>query len=68
MANDDDGEHRRRRPTSEALNAARKNLEGVRVLVLDEFSMVTPQLLLDIDVRLRQLLKIDAPFGGLSVI
>ena len=43
----------------------RKNLS---VVIVDECSMITPHLLHKLDRRLRQIMEVDRPFGGLAIV
>ena len=46
----------------------RDYLKNLRMIVIDEFSMIKSDLLYQIDLRLRELLeRIDEPFGGCAV-
>ena len=53
----------------EQLQALQTRLEGMRLLVIDEMSMVGRKLLRAVDLRLRQAFphQADVPFGGISV-
>lgn len=50
------------------LNSLRQKLGGLKLLIIDEISMVSVRMLFDIDQRLRQITGVDAPFGGIVVI
>ncbi len=46
----------------------RTNMDGARVLVVDEVSALTPIMLVALDEVLRQVYDRDKPFGGISII
>ena len=45
-----------------------KMIRGVELLVIDEVSMVRPDLLDAVDARLRQVRRTDRPFGGVQLL
>ena len=53
---------------AEIANNIREELHDVKLLIIDEISMVSSKLLSMIDTRLRQIRGIDKNFGNLSVI
>jgi hypothetical protein len=55
-------------PNPEAMSALRARFRGVRLLVIDEVSMVGMALLGCVSRRLSQVLNNEAPFGGLVVV
>ena len=55
-------------PTADTLRAFRAQFRGVRLLVIDEVSMVGTALLGCVSRRLSQVLGVEAPFGGLVVV
>ncbi|XP_035710253.1 uncharacterized protein LOC110853120 [Folsomia candida] len=50
------------------LNTLRIRLEGVKLFIIDEISMVSVKQLYDIDQRLRQIYETAEPFGGKSFV
>lgn len=46
----------------------RSMLEGIKMIIIDEMSLISAQLLKMIDTRLKVILKGDALFGGLSLV
>ncbi len=58
----------RTKMSAQTLQAARRRLAGVRLLIIDEVSMVDCSLLERTDRMLQQLLEDKSPFGGLGVI
>lgn len=50
------------------LNSLRKKLGGLKILIIDEISVVSVRVLFDIDQRLRLISGVDAPFGGIVII
>ena len=52
----------------EELLQLKEELKGVRVLIIDEISMVSDKMLNDIDERLQAVLQNRMPFGGLSIL
>ena len=54
--------------SAENLNSLRNSLGNLRVLVIDEVSMVGTQMLAQIDRRLRQIKSCDKLFGGVCVL
>ena len=54
--------------TSNKLNSLRCKFSAVRVLIIDEISMVGKQMFNFIHQRLQQIMGTSLPFGGLSVI
>merc|ERR1712020_480708 len=54
--------------TSEKLDLARKNLENVEVVIVDEFSMVSSDNLYNLHKRLQEIFMSQESFGGRSVL
>merc|ERR1712020_285152 len=54
--------------TSEKLDLARKNLENVEVVIVDQFSMVSSDNLYNLHKRLQQIFMSQEIFGGRSVL
>ncbi|CAO4362547.1 unnamed protein product [Caenorhabditis nigoni] len=50
------------------LDALAENLRELRVLIIDEISLLTSLLLAQADVRLREVFGNDVPFGGVSIV
>ncbi|XP_076461676.1 uncharacterized protein LOC143294132 [Babylonia areolata] len=50
------------------LNTLRSSLAELRVLIIDEISMVGANMLAFVDQRLREVMGCDKPFGGVSVL
>ena len=50
------------------LDFLRDQLKNVDMLILDEMSMLTPKLFVELDNRLRQIRGNDIPFGGLHIL
>lgn len=50
------------------VNTLRNRLEGVKLFIIDEISMVSVKQLYDIDQRLRQIFEIQDAFGGKSLV
>lgn len=55
-------------PDYKAISAARKLLDGIDAIVIDEVSMVSSSLMDAIDRRLRMIRTTSEPFGGLQII
>jgi hypothetical protein len=49
-------------------NSIREKLINLKLLIIDEISMVGSTLFNRVDTRLRQIMGIDEPFGGISVL
>ncbi|XP_070203476.1 uncharacterized protein [Littorina saxatilis] len=50
------------------LNSLRSSLAELKIVIIDEVSMVGAGMFSFIDNRLRDLMKVDRPFGGVSVL
>lgn len=51
-----------------SLNTLRTKLSGLKLIIIDEISMVSVLMLYQIDQRLRQIFSVDTDFGGIPVI
>lgn len=49
-------------------NSIRSNLVQLKLLIIDEISMVGANMLMQIDTRLQQIMGKNLPFGGISVL
>lgn len=54
--------------TSEKLNTLRTKLKDLKVMIIDEISMVGNSMLLYIHLRLQSIMHSDKPFGGVSIL
>ena len=54
--------------SSEKLDSARKNLENVEVVIVDEFSMVSSDNFYNLHKRLQEIFMSQELFGGRSVL
>lgn len=50
------------------LNTLRSKLSALKLIIIDEISMVSVQMLYQIDQRLRQIFAVDTDFGGISIL
>lgn len=58
-----------RKPLSDRqINTLRSRLSGLKMLIIDEISFVGRKTFSYVDDRLREILGIDQPFGGVHVI
>ena len=49
-------------------NTIREKLSDVKLIIIDEISMVGSALFTRVDTRLRQIKGVNLPFGGISII
>ena len=54
--------------SSDVLNTLSSKLRHLKLIIIDEVSMVGLQMISHINTRLKQILKTTAPFGGISVL
>ena len=54
--------------SANTLNKLRSKLRDIKLLVVDEISMVGRKMLKKLDARMRQIFNSDQPFGGIAVI
>ncbi|XP_044742323.1 uncharacterized protein LOC123304800, partial [Chrysoperla carnea] len=54
--------------SSDTANSLFSKLINLRLLIIDEISMVGTKMLLSLDSRLKQIFKSNLPFGGISVL
>lgn len=50
------------------LNTLRSKLSQLKLIIIDEISMVSVQMLYQIDQRLRQIFAVDTDFGGIPIL
>ena len=54
--------------STEVANTIREKLFNIKLLIIDEISMVGSTLFSRVDSRLRQIMGVNTPFGGISVL
>ena len=54
--------------SADIANTIRENFQSVKLLIIDEISMVGSNMLARIDTRLRQIFGVNKSFGGISVV
>ena len=54
--------------TAEMRNRMRRNLRDLKVVIIDEISMVSSRMMAQVDARMKDIFETDAPFGGIAVI
>ena len=54
--------------TGQYLTHMRRGWKKTKFLIIDEISMVSYEVLMDIDARLRQIKNVQKPFGGINIL
>ena len=54
--------------SSESQQTMSKLLENVKVLIIDELSLISADLLYDVNKRIQSIMTSDDPFGGVTVV